>query len=302
MFARTTLAFILALVLATACILFVPEDVANAAEQKYAYAAPSNLEGNTYAGASAVPVRDGETEAVVFYLIESYYYPVTKTGALYVVDIDGLNAYINTSEMSAEPAAYDSVTAANALPSQILITGSDGITLDGTAVSSADGWTVRLVGLNGTDVFVKAVKDDAVLYGSAPSSAFNSFNINYHEIAQAERDGLLSAVPDDSSEVGASGSGNQSKALRIVLIIGIIIPAVIIAILLFKPSRGDYDRRPGRQRKSEPRSDYDRDRRPRDYDRGDEYPDGRRYPDEYSDGRRYPDRRPDDRRYPDDRY
>ena len=85
-----------------------------------------------------------------------------------------------------------------------------------------------------------------------------------------------------------------SKALRIILIVGIAIPAVIIVLLLFKPTKDGRKKTVARERS---RDEFDYDER-RDYRRDDRYYDDRR------DDRRYDDRRDDrrdDRDYRDDR-
>ncbi|MBP3291860.1 MAG: hypothetical protein J6M26_05435, partial [Clostridia bacterium] len=117
---------------------------------------------------------------------------------------------------------------------------------------------------------------------------------------------ILNKTPDEN--LGESGDTSKSTLLRIILIIGIAVPAVIIAIMLFKPGRNsaktNYDRHAMRTRRDDD-IDYDRDRRydrdrdysrraPRDYDRDYDRRDDRGY--DRRDDRDY-DRRDYDRDY-----
>ncbi len=267
----------------------------------YAYVAPSNLTGSECAEKSAVPVYPTTgIKIAMFYLIESYYYPVVETNftnEIMMLDLDGLDAYIDVKDLPTAPARNSAVSSDNALPSAINTNG--GVQIGGVTVNSAEGWTVKPIGLTDDGFFVQAMKDSQIVFGAAPKTAFIQNAIPYHPIAQAERDSLVAETPADESEESVSSSSKSSVALRVVLIIGIAIPAVIIAILLFKPRRNDRSYDDKREMRKREQVDYDRDReyherddvRRRDYDddyyRG--YNDDRDYRDRYSD-RDYRDR------------
>ena len=301
-----TIAFVLALTFLTWGFAF-GQDVAVADESiSYVYVAPADLKNNEYAGATNVAVK-AENGTVLFYLIESFYYPVeTKTfdGTTYhFVRIDGISRDVCvevTKSAEVKTSLPDNATADNMLPGNVLLKEGVTISVDGQAVDTRDGWTVKLIGVNGDNFFVVASKDTVTVSGLAPKESFTSSNVAYHPIDLAERSGMLDTTPDGEISENAGDSANKSLILRIVLIIGIAVPAIIIAIMLFKPGRAsaksNYDRHAMRTRREE-EIEYDRDRsydRERDYSRRAPY-DDRDYRDEY-------DRRDDryDRR--DDRY
>ncbi len=267
----------------------------------YAYVVPSDLAGSEYAEQSAVPVypmSGGKT--ALFYLIESYYYPVVETNFtsdIMMLDLAGLSAYVEVADLSTAPARNSSITSDNALPKTILTDGS--VQVNGTVVNSAEGWTVKPIGMLGDSFFVQAMKDNVTEYGLVAKSSFTETEIAYHPVAQAERDALVTPTPDETPEEEVESSGKSSVALRIVLIIGIAIPAVIIAILLFKPNRNEkgYDDKREMRKRERDGVDYDRDR---EYRERDDY-DGRRgdydyerrdrdYRDDYDRDRDYRDR------------
>ena len=303
------------------------QNVAEADEAtSYIHIEPSDesLKNNEFAGVSSVEVKDKTTGELLFYLIESYYYPVLAQPLLntyYELNIDGVEGLVEIASLSESPKGYDGVSFDNALPSSILLKEGVTISVKGHTVDTRDGWTVKLVGVNGDSFFVVASKDDVVVSGLALKENFTTSNIQYHANALAKREGMLNQTPD--GEVESDNGTDKSVVLRIVLIIGIAVPAIIIAIMIFKPGRAssktNYDRHAMRTRREE-EIDYDRDRsydRERDYSRRQPYSDrdyrddrrddrdyrdgrdDRRYDDRYDD-RRYDDRR-DDRRY-DDRY
>lgn len=250
----------------------------------YAYVAPSDLVNSEYAEVSSVPVYPMYGEKIVlFYLIESYYYPVVSvsyTDSILSLDIDGLNVYIEVSDLATTPSKNSAVGKDSALPSSINTVGD--IQINGKIVNSAEGWTVKPIGMIDDCFYVHAMKNSENVFGAVKKSSFTSTEIAYHTIAQAERNSLLPSDNDEVVEKAETSSGKSSVALRIILIIGIAIPAVIIAILLFKPRRNergydegremrqrgdgvDYDR----DREYRERDDYDRRRSDSDYDRRD---------------------------------
>lgn len=264
-------------------------DIAQADETiSYICIEPADLEKNEYAGATSVAVI-GEDGNPLFYLIEGYYYPVeTKSIGgknFYFLRVDGVseNAYIDTT--IAPIALPSGATKENALPGNLLLKENVTISLDGQTVDTHQGWTVKLIGVKDNDFFVQASLGETNVCGLVAKDNFTLSNVVYHPVFQAKREGMLNATPEDEFIGGATT--DKSVLLRIILIIGIAVPAIIIAIMIFKPGRAsaktNYDRHAMRTRREE-EMDYDRDRR---YDREKDY--SRRAP--------YDDRGYDDRDY-----
>ena len=259
---------------------------------------PADLEKNEYAGATSVAVI-GEDGSPLFYLIEGYYYPV-KTQPIgdkkfYLLRIDGVseNAYIETT---IEPISLPSgATKENSLPGNLLLKENVTISLDGQTVDTRQGWTVKLIGIKDNDFFVQASKDDTVICGLVAKDNFTMSNVAHHPVFQAKREGLLNATPEDEI-TSLTPNTDKSVILRIILIIGIAVPAIIIAIMIFKPGRAsaktNYDRHAMRTRREE-EMDYDRERR---YDREKDYSRRAPYDDRSYDDRDY-NSRPDQRNY-----
>jgi hypothetical protein len=284
------------------------QDVAVADDAvSYVYIAPADLKNNEFAGQTQVAVKDNGNGETLFYLVESYYYPVVKQITLgttyYTLDIQGVDAVVMAEDTMIIDTLPSGANADNILPQSLLL--KEGITLSikGQTVDTRDGWTVKLIGVNDVNFFVQCSKDDITVCGSALKDNFTSANVQYHPIALAEREGLLNQTPDKGT-IGGNNSTDKSVILRIVLIIGIAVPAIIIAIMIFKPGRAsersNYDRHAMRTRREE-EMDYDRDRsydRERDYSRRQPY-DDRNYRDDRGYDNRYDDRR--DRGYDDRR-
>ncbi len=267
----------------------VDTDIAQADESiSYICIEPTDLEKNEYAGATTVAVI-GEDGNPLFYLIEGYYYPVaTKSiggNNYYFLRVEGVseNAYVDTTMT---PISLPTgATAENALPGNLLLKENVTISLDGQTVDTRQGWTVKLIGVKDNDYFVQASLEDAVVCGLVSKDNFTLSNVVHHPVFQAKREGMLNQTPDEN--IGSTPAADKSVLLRIILIIGIAVPAIIIAIMIFKPGRAsaktNYDRHAMRTRREE-EMDYDRDRR---YDREKDY--SRRAP--------YDDRGYDDRDY-----
>ena len=301
-----TIAFVLALTFSTWGFAFGQEVAVADEEISYIYISPADLENNEFAGDTQIAVKDKMSGDLLFYLIESYYYPVHKNPLLnlyYELNIDGVDGLVEIATLAEAPKSYENVSLENALPGNILL--KDGVTIEigGNTIDTRDGWTVKLVGVNGDSFFVVASKDTVVVSGLALKESFTSSTVAYHPIDLAIREGMLTETPE--VEEPTITDTDKSTILRIVLIIGIAIPAIIIAVMIFKPgrasARSNYDRHAMRTRRDE-EIDYDRDRsydRERDYSRRAPY-DDREYRDRYE--RR--DERRDDRRddyYRDDR-
>lgn len=300
-----------------ACVFSGGAETAYAADgDLYVYVAPTDEEllANPAPQNTGIPVYDSDSGSVAFYLMQSYCYKVKKSQFMpdyYVLDyINGVNSLV-VKIADVEKHVVSSLSAdqmSDATPDKLLLL-KDGaeITAGGITLTAEDGYSFRFLGTSGTDVAFVALKgSDMPRIGSAPLSSFNSFEIPYQTHDAARRAALIDAQkPQGDGTITPPDA--SSKTLRIILIIGIAVPALIIVILLFKPTgenKRGYDKR---AMKHDParKIDYDRDRNYgadrdryergyRDYERRD-YPDGRDYG--RGDGHGYDDGRRNDRGY-----
>lgn len=288
-----------------------------------------NLKDNTTAGQSRVMLLDSSGNPA-FYIPETYYVKVLDDnafgGSYYKVEYAALSDifYIDKSSLTATensdaivPSAVQFGVSVSMFPDLRLhlketesIQFSDGINV--VTITSADDYNIKFLGSNDENVYVTASRNGSSYKGLVPKEKFAAFSVPYHPISEAERQALLSS-PDGN--VGGNGeiTPNSSKTLRIILIVGIVVPAVLIVLLLFKPAKdggNNYDKRAMKKTRRNNEYDYDRsrsyskdyDRRERDYDRRD-YP--RDYDRDYDRDRDYPRRERDfderERYYRDDR-
>lgn len=283
-----------------------PSLVAHAADaEAYIMGSVSDLKNNSAAGASPIAVKDYDTGNVLFYLPESYYVKViSKNTALdiYRVEYAGLtNLYIDASATVKEPEAVSFAANVSPYPNMLLqLPENGGFTLSGTNIDST--YTIKFLGFKGDNkdenIYVTASKNDTTLQGAVPKSAFTAFSLPYHPITEAERQALITPPPSGGED--GQLAPKSSETLRIILIIGIIVPAVLIVFLLFKPTKdgkNNYDKRAIKHKRAND-YDYDRDRR---YDADKSY-DRDRYDRDYrgDGGSRY-DERGYDRPYRDER-
>ncbi len=301
-----------------AALGFAPINVADARDHSgnFVMAPVSNLTGNEYAGTSSLKLIYGSD---VFYVPESYYVKLLDKPPLAQIyyKVEYLNMsdefYLLVSTPDEKPISQNIEFEEDISPyPDIRLNLLEGTTavMGGNEIDAT--YTVKLLGFgeDPTRLFVSATKDQRTVLGFVEKSHFQEFVLPYHPITQAQRDAIL-AKPEPNPGNGDIVS-NTSKALRIILIIGITIPGVLIVFLLFKPSKDDRDKKVMRSKKRK-RDDFDYDdpRRYRAYDRDDRRYDDRRYDDrreydERDDYRRpYDDRRGADHRddyYRDDRY
>jgi|GEM_PF-836935 len=345
---------VLAVVIAMALIVYVPAFTAYADEEEESGVqvrncvrlVPKDLENNEYASSSGVAVRDFNTDEIIFYLPESYYLSNVEEvhGRFQGHSIDYytfsyMDFYFNMGEYSPcidfdnnldirEVVTFG--TNENLYPDFTLTLREDGETiwLDSQTVLT-NAFTIKFVGFGVPQeegetpndyFFISATKDGETKYTTVPKSLFVKSDVPYQTRAQEEREAILKRK--ESEPKAGDIVPNTSKALRIILIIGICIPAALIMFLLFKPTKDgrrkvvskertgeefDYDeqrtyrrddRRDSRDYRYEDRRYDDRDYRDSRDDR--DYQDDRRNDrDRYRDDRRYDDRRYDDRRYDD---
>lgn len=305
------LALILALTALAACG-FAPADGEALAtgNEHYICVSPSDdvLAGEEYSLSSEL-VAEGNAES--FRLQQSYYYKVSQYGKIFVLEDERLSSFGYYLEDVPEEMLLDSlpdgVTEENARPSAVL-TVKEGETLTLANGIDSSEYTLYYLGVSDDDpaeaVFFADSETSNPICDSAPLSVFEPFAVSWHPVAEARRDELLAPpeTPDVPEEPADDLTGGEpSDALRIILIIGIAVPALLIVFLLFKPvaEKRGYDRRKVMRRDPDRAVDYDRERsydRDR-YDRG--YRDYERDDREYRDYDRREDRRDRDYR---DRY
>ena len=254
---------ILAIFVVSACLAAVliacvalPLSVAHAesAQMTVMIAPVSNLEGNATAGASSIKLAKGSFE---FYIPESYYLTNVKNefGNYYSVSYCGVDFFF---ESATAPQTTTVAFADGVSPSpDVLLTIKEGASLNDTSIASAH--TIRFLGYSTTEqseIFVMAVTDGEPIFSFEDRASFADFTVTYHPITQAERDRILeSKRPVEPS--GGDILPNTSLALRIVLIIGICVPAVIIAFLLFKPTKNAQGKTTMRRHRAKGDFDYD---------------------------------------------
>lgn len=275
-----------ALALAILAGVLLPCSIVYAASEKdVVLATISNLEGNEYPVASTVALY---LEGDGFYIPESYY--VTDVKKVTAIDITYYTVTYCGKEFSCKGSSLPSVSKVSfddgisPYPDVTLTIVGESLALNGNTVTN--DYTIKFLGYHTEDssqIFVMATHDGDSVFGFAKKDAFNAFVVPYHPIAQAERERIL-----ESKKPAEPKSGdilpNTSLALRIVLIIGIAVPAVIIVILLFKPSKNDRSSGSNRLRRSRRRDEFDYDSS-RSYERSYDERDRRAY-DGYDDRNR----------------
>lgn len=279
-------------------ILLLPIKIVYAeSTQEVVYAPVSDLENNEYAGVSTIKLIYGTQ---YFYIPESYYVSDITIGPMNFCSVKycGFNAfYIETTD--SEPNTTTVTFADDVSPSpDVLLTLKEGIQITLGEENITNEYTIKLLGYgvdDETQIFIVAIKDGTPYFGFASRDSFENFVVPYHPIAQAEREDLLASkfVPDpDNGDI----IPNTSLSLRIILIIGICVPAVIIAFLLFKPSKVERTQGKNTLHKNRSRNEFDYDS-PRSYssDKQNGYDDGydRGYSRGYNDARNNSDTRYD---------
>ncbi len=250
-----------ALALTVLAGVLLPCTIAYAASEKDAVlAAVSNLEGNEYPVASTIILYKG-TDG--FYIPESYY--VTDVEQQQRIDYIYYTVLYCGQEFLCQEGALPSASkvtfedGVSPYPDVTLTISGESIDLSGNTVTN--DYTIKFLGYHLTDatqIYVMATYNGETVFGFAQKDAFSAFVVPYHPIAQAERSRIL-----DGKKPAEPKSGdivpNTSLALRIVLIIGIAVPAVIIVILLFKPSKHDVSGGKNQLRRSRRKDEFDYD-------------------------------------------
>lgn len=216
----------------------------------------SDLTGNQYSSVSTLKVLAfGEYEAI--YIPQSYYLtdpqPFGTDAGRYMVNYCGTTFILETDNLTTAKVSFaDGVSPYPDV--RIFLKENADVSITGVVITN--DYTVKLLGYNqlGTKIYVRATLDNKNYYGFVDVNDVQTFNVPYHKIAQAERDAIIAQIPQPNPAAGDI-IPNTSLALRIVLIIGIAVPAVLIAFLLFKPSKNSKRTVMNNQRNSE--IDYD---------------------------------------------
>jgi len=262
----------------------------------------SNLKDNEFAGISTLKIIVNDVDE--FYIPESYF-------VIFKMNVPN-------SEMKMVQYSYDysktprlrDFFVASGEPSDILVSGGaddeselrklfpdvtlhlkDDVseaTVGNRLITSA--YTLKLLGFNadGSQVYVDAVLGGDVTSGFIAKDSLKAFNVPYQERSQAERDALLAEQNKPHPEKGDLVPPNTSVALRIVLIIGIAIPALLIVFFLFKPTKGEqaYAKKTVRRSRKKDEYDYDNPRSYRDRRRSRDDDDRNSRDDDYERSRR----------------
>lgn len=229
------------------CALY--SNVASADTSKKVVVAPvSNLKDNAYAQKSSIALHVKDNESTdVFFIPESYYLENPRLMVfatdIYRVEYAGEDdffvdaKYIATEEISF---IRDVTFKDDQLPlyPDFSLTLLEDAVIDGETVSQ-ETHSVKFLGYSedGTSYYVKAESlNSSAIYGFIGSDKVQPFNVPYHPISQIERESLISA---DLTPQPSAGDlvPKTSVALRIIIILGIAIPAVMIALLMFKSSK-----------------------------------------------------------------
>ena len=108
---------------------------------------------------------------------------------------------------------------------------------------------------DGTKTFIKVVEGDNVFFGST-TAQFESY------IVAANQEVIDFINAQENNNNSNQPNTNNSKALRVILIIGLIIPAVIIALLIFIPKKSEQYDKARMNSKKVGNIDYDKTRMP----------------------------------------
>ncbi len=244
------------------------------------------------------------TEIKLFEIPSTYYFDVTEIdGDVFYIKYNGLDDlyvkdasnFVSLTDADKEPLGGFTIDLSLSSDASFYVKGRSGFTTK--TLTPAEAPAITFIGkgeYDGTScIYVRCGGE----YGYIPTSclktkdggvAMTDYIIDLHPNYRP------TVVPDKTVETKAA---DPNKLTRIILIVGIVVPALVIVLLLFKPSkkgRYDYDRNstmndygasPYDRPRSRYRDDYDDGRRRDDY-RRDRRPDDD-YDDGYYDNRRY---------------
>ncbi len=256
-----SLIFVLTVCLSASVLGFVVyknTEVAYAEDVQYIYASPSATITSTETIATRSSIKlestDGTFE-ILFFLPTTYYAKIINSSDYYyTVEFLGRNYFINKSEnptVTPTIATFEEGQSPYPTASTTLtLNGVTSIQVNGNTVDAS--YAIRFIGEFDNDTYyVSAQNGSATYYGKVAKSSFNDYQLKVNPKA------VVSAPPtggDSNIKVPTT-----SKTLRIILIIGIIVPSVLIVVLLFLPTKkkNGYDKH---IMKSKKRGDFDYDK------------------------------------------
>ena len=258
------------------CFLALNSDVAFAEEDttSYFYIKQSTL--SKTAESSEIYFRNTSGDEL-FAIPQSFYVKITgeASGGSYPAEylgIAGTIAQVDESKITKpDKTVYSNTTIndSNAYPtlSNIELTPiSDTFTVDDIQYSKNQA-SVYILGktLDSSKIYVMVKMGGNTYTGKAATTQFNTKTIQANDevinYIDAQENGNNSNQPNT----------NNSKALRVILIIGLIIPAVIIALLIFIPKKSEQYDKARMNSKKVGNIDYDKTRMP---NNGQPYQDG----------------------------
>ena len=184
----------------------------------------------------------------LFYIPESYYIKFLGDNSDSIsVSYMGLEGTIKKNlgldKKSITAISKKTITESNAYPNIQLTTSEENISYTNMndVETSVAANTVKVYFMgeakDGTNIYIKFVTDDSTFYGYTNKSIFGSYTLS------ANQEVIDAIDKANTSPIAKSTNTNNSKALRVVLIIGLIIPAVVIALLIFIPKKSEqYDK------------------------------------------------------------
>ena len=296
------LSILVILLISVTCLTFA---FMPASAVSHAESTSQTFENGTYRAASDIDVYlISNASAVLFTIPSTYYFDITDySDGKYAITYNGVSGLFIKSDANVarltdadkEPRGGFSLELVLANDSDFYKQGSFGFKKESVTPDNSPAITFIGKGeYDGTScIYVRCGGE----YGYIPTSclktkdggvAMTDYIIDLHPNYRP------TVVPDKNVETKAA---DPNKLTRIILIVGIVVPALVIVLLLFKPSkkgRYDYDRNstmndygasPYDRPRSRYRDDYDDGRRRDDY-RRDRRPDDD-YDDGYYDNRRY---------------
>ena len=236
--------FCLAIAVLAFSVAFESTDVAYA-DEDYFYV-PQEPQ-NKIAVSSTIEFSNTDGTGL-FYIPESYYIKFLGDNSDSIsVSYMGLEGTIKKNlgldKKSITAISKKTITESNAYPNIQLTTSEENISYTNMndVETSVAANTVKVYFMgeakDGTNIYIKFVTDDSTFYGYTNKSIFGSYTLS------ASQEVIDAIDKANTSPIAKSTNTNNSKALRVVLIIGLIIPAVVIALLIFIPKKSEqYDK------------------------------------------------------------
>lgn len=246
------------------CLFALNRGIALADDETQYYYIPQDTLSKTATSSSVYFVYQGDN---LFKIPESYYLKIVGEATAYDVPVSYKGLVGTISKEKADTLAKKTTTQYsntainddNAYPNIELTFSGATLSfekLDGNT-ETKDPTLIHIYYLGKSDdntkTYIKVVEGDTTFYGST-TAQFATYTVSANQE-------VINFI--NSQESGSSSNQpntNNSKALRVILIIGLIIPAVIIALLIFIPKKSEqYDKARMNSRKVG-KIDYDKTR------------------------------------------